>query len=241
MINNLNKDIVIQSYYSNNFESYRVGSKSDNGIMPHRAYCADFWDETIPLILDFLKKHDLKPHHKLLDLGAGAFRSGLALIPYLNSKNYYAIDINKFLLEDGYEYEIIPNNLVEKFPLNNIIICDDYNASDFNTMFDYVWSFSLWTHLGLVECEKSLKQVSKILNPGGIYLTTCFIVSEEEYDSAQIRSSDVEITTFKHMDPFHFTIEQLVVIGNKQGFEVEYCGIGSCCPRNHDVVKFVKK
>ena len=134
------KNCDIQSYYSHNFNRYKT--RYINGsIPPHRQYSADSWEETIPLIREYLKSHGLKPAHKLLDLGAGGLRSGLAFIPYLNSKNFYAIDINKYLLEDGYKHEIVANELQLKFPDDNIKITHDYNATDWGVLFDYVWSF----------------------------------------------------------------------------------------------------
>ena len=142
-----------QSYYSKNFGAYRKMYKN-NKIPPHRLYSADKWEETIPLILEYLKTHGLEPYHKLLDIGAGGLRSALALVPYLDKNNYFAIDINEYLLEDGYKYEIQENNLQEKFPINNIKVTHDYNGEDFNTTFDYAWSFSLWTHLDKNYCEK---------------------------------------------------------------------------------------
>ena len=235
---NLSK-ATYQSYYTTNEDSYR-GRGIMNGVMPHRSFTADFWEETIPLILEYLKRNGLRPEHKILDLGAGSFRSGLALIPYLDDNNYYAIDINRPLLEDGYKYEIVANNLEGKFPLNNIKITHDYNGSDFNVKFDYAWSFSLWTHLDRTECAKCLKEVSEMLVPGGIYLTTCFIVDDEDYHSIQKRISDVCIPTHRDKDPYHHRLKDFVELGNKYGLEVEYLGIGSCCPRKHDVVKFTK-
>ena len=234
------KDSSNQSYYSKNFAHYRNKYKNKD-ILPHRLYTADYWEETIPLILKYLKFHDLKPNHKLLDLGAGGLRSALALVPYLESNNFYAIDINEYLLEDGYKYEIQGNNLQEKFPINHIKVTHDYNGEDFNVKFDYVWSFSLWTHLDLNECDKCLFEISKIIKSGGIYLTTCFIVDNDKYNMIQERISDVVIKTHHSRDPYHHKLQDFIRIGNKNGFDVKYCGIGECCPRKHDVIKFIKR
>lgn len=233
-----------QSYYTRVNDNYRSRHKCRCGCGEtgaHRVYSSCFWEKTIPLILDYLKSHDLKPHHKLLDLGAGGLRSALALVPYLNSKNFYAIDINRYLLEDGYNFEIKANGLQEKFPINHIKVTHDYNGEEFNTKFDYVWSFSLWTHLDISECDKCLYELSKILKVGGVYLTTCFVVNNSEYYGTQTRKSDLIISTHHNKDPYHHKLEDFIEIGTKNGFEVEYCGLGSCCPRKHDVIKFIKK
>tara|TARA_R110000851_G_scaffold243859_2_gene396666 strand:- start:1911 stop:2642 length:732 start_codon:yes stop_codon:yes gene_type:complete len=228
-----------QSYYSRDMEKYR-NQIDKHGPPPHRYYSADFWEDTIPLIRSYLVSNGLKPEHKLLDLGAGGLRSALALVPYLNANNFYAIDINKFLLEDGYKYEIVHNKLDDKFPDCNIKITHDYDATDWGVLFDYVWSFSLWTHLDIGECEKCLSNVSKVLKPGGVYLTTCFIVTNSAYGKTNIVSSDVNIATYSDKDPFHHRLDSFIELGKKYNLEVEWMGIGSCCPRKHDVIKFTK-
>jgi hypothetical protein len=143
IINSNLNNITNQSNYSSNFTNYKLTHNTNNNILPHRVYSADFWEENIPLILEYLKYHGLKPHHKILDLGAGGLRSALALVPYLEPKKFYAIDINQYLLEDGYKFEIEGNGLQEKFLKNHIKVTHDYNGEDFQVRFDYVWSFSL--------------------------------------------------------------------------------------------------
>lgn len=234
-------DSTKQSYYSRDFKNYRVTCNTNKNILPHRVFTADYWEETIPLILEYLKSHNLKPYHKILDLGAGGLRSALSLVPYLDSNNYFAIDINKYLLEDGYKYEIEANGYQEKFPINNIKVTHDFNGEDFNVIFDYIWSFSLWTHLDISECNKCLFELAKILKSGGIYLTTCFIVDNKKYSLSQQRISDVTITTYHYKDPYHHRFDDFIEIANNNGFDIEYCGIGECCPRKHDVIKFIKK
>lgn len=240
MNNNLDKSglIIHNSDYSHNFNAYRY--KNTNGTPQHRYFSADFWEETIPLILSFVRKTGLKPEDKFLDLGSGALRCGLAVIPYLNKENYYAIDINQFLLEDGYNYEIIPNKLDEKFPKKNIIITSDFDATLFNVLFDYVFSFSLWTHLKLSECEKCLKQVSKILKPGGVYFTTCFIVSPDKYYNTNLIKCDINLHTYHNHDPFHHLFDNLSKIGDRYNFKTEYFGQSEMCFRKHDIIKFTR-
>lgn len=224
----------IQSYYSHDFDSYRRRGET------HREYSADFWEKNVSQILSCLKEHGLKPHHKILDLGAGGLRGGLSFIPYLDEKNYYAIDINKYLLEDGYEFEIIPKGWENKFPKNNMKVTHDYNAESFNVKFDYVWSFSLWTHLDADECDKCLSEVSKVLKKGGVYLTTCFVVSPEEYSRPQCRESDVRLATYPDRDPWHHTLNTFKQSAEKHNLKIEYCGIPECAPRKHDMIKFTK-
>jgi cyclopropane fatty-acyl-phospholipid synthase-like methyltransferase len=241
MINNFEKckTCKYQSVYSNNFKKYKL--RTISGILPHREYSGDYWEETIPLIKKYLIFHGLKPDHKLLDLGAGGLRCGLSVVPYLNKNNFYAIDINKYLLEDGYKHEIIANNLQDKFPQTNIKITHDYNSMDWNILFDYIWSFSLWTHLDKLECDKCLCEVSKTLKQGGIYLTTCFIVDDDKYLLPNCVVSDVKIMTHPTKDPYHHCLTYFKEMAEKYNMDMEYMGHNECCPRQHDIIKFIKK
>ena len=67
------------------------------------------------------------------------------------------------------------------------------------------------------------------------------IVNNTEYNNICKRVSDVVITTYPNKDPHHHKLDDFIKMGNKYGFKVEYCGIGNCCPRKHDIVKFIKK
>ena len=168
------------------------------------------------------------------------YRAGLALIPYLDASKYYAIDINKPLLEDGYEFEIISNGLQQKFPRSNIKVTHDYDASNWGVSFDYAWSFSLWTHLDTSECEKCLRAVSKVLKRGGVYLTTCFLVNDEDYEKPNEVVSDVTIRTYHNRNSYHHRLSDFIKMGDRYGLTVEALGKDRCCPRNHDFIKFTR-
>ena len=50
-------------------------------------------------MLKLLKRHGLKPSHRLLDFGCGSLRVGRWLIKYLNRGRYFGIDPNTWLIE----------------------------------------------------------------------------------------------------------------------------------------------
>ena len=85
----------------------------------HRAVIGGMWDELGDLQLDFLKSCGLKPYHRFIDVGAGSFRAGVKLIPYLDAENYYAINAQSSPLEAGYTHEIEKLGLAARFPRAN--------------------------------------------------------------------------------------------------------------------------
>ena len=58
----------------------------------------------------------LRATHKLLDFGCGSLRSGKLFIPFLNQGNYYGLDPNKWLIEDGIDNELGKDILKTKKP-----------------------------------------------------------------------------------------------------------------------------
>ena len=117
------------------------------------------------------------------------------------------------------------------------IIRDSFPVSDLHTLI--IPKRHAETYFDLDEDETG--ELSKVLKIGGIYLTTCFIVNNTEYNNICERVSDVVIRTSPNKDPYHHKLDDFIKMGNKYGFSLEYCGIGNCCPRKHDIVKFIKK
>src|SRR6185437_3621442 len=77
----------------------------------HREVIGGMWDELGALQAAFLIAQGLSPRHVLIDIGAGSFRAGMKLVPYLDAGNYYAIDLQASLLWAGYTREILPAGL----------------------------------------------------------------------------------------------------------------------------------
>lgn len=91
-----------------------------NNRVIHREKVGGLRDEMGKLQFDYLIKNGLKPEHKFLDIACGSFRAGRFLIEYLNTNNYYGIDADFEVIEDGKRYEI--NSFIdEKAPIFYII------------------------------------------------------------------------------------------------------------------------
>ena len=68
----------------------------------HREIVGGLWEEIGELTFKFLKNNaKMTPDIKVLDLGCGCFRCGIRLIEFLNTNNYYGIDINRDLVKAG--------------------------------------------------------------------------------------------------------------------------------------------
>jgi len=118
--------------------------------------------------LELLKDEGLLPSHKFLDLGCGTFRLGLHVIPYLHHGNYYGIDIDQGMIDLGVEKELEPAGLMEYDP--TLYDNGDFNFGYFETAFDFIFAYSVYTHLQPPAMEACFQAVADYLTGDGKFL-----------------------------------------------------------------------
>lgn len=148
--------------------------------------------------LDLLKKHiQMSPNDSVLDIGSGIGRTAVALTTFLNSEGKYeGFDVVKKGVDwcNSKIKRDFPNFNFRYVPLNN----DLYNsietqAVDFQfpyseETFDKSYLFSVFTHMQATEVAHYLKELGRVLKPGGKCLATFFIYNSKT--EAAIASSD---------------------------------------------------
>src|SRR6185436_21166804 len=96
----------------------------------HRELVGGLWEEVGALQFAYLKGRGLLPSHRLLDIGCGALRGGLHFIRYLDTGNYYGMDVNASLIEAG-RRELDEANLADRTP--HLLVTDGFELSPFAT------------------------------------------------------------------------------------------------------------
>lgn len=187
----------------NNYNSILTDEQIKN--KHHRDKIGGLWEKVGNLQIEFLKSKGIKPEHKLLDIGCGCLRGGLKFIDYLSSGNYYGSDINESLIRAG-KIEIQEARLSQKNP--NLIVDDNFDFSAFNTSFDYMIAFSLFTHLHMNLILKCLKNVYSKLNEQGKFYAT-FFIAENDIQDQPISEPPEKIKTSFIMDPFHYSFNEI--------------------------------
>jgi SAM-dependent methyltransferase len=142
----------------------------------HRRRVGSRWDEMGRLQRDFLRDQGLEPGHRLLDVGCGALRGGVALVEYLEDGCYYGVDVNASLIEAGYDREL-PPHLRDRLPRENLRVTERFEC-DFGVPFDYAIAHSLFTHVSLNHVRLCLYQVAKVMPVGGRFFATFFEAPE---------------------------------------------------------------
>lgn len=196
----------------NNYNSTLTDEQIKN--KHHRDKIGGLWEKVGNLQLDFLKSKGLKPEHKLLDIGCGCLRGGINFIDYLNSDNYYGTDINDSLIRAG-RIEIEEAALLHKNA--NLLVDDNFDFNTFNSRFDYMIAFSLFTHLHMNLIIKCLKSAYNNLNINGSLYAT-FFISEHDVQEEPIPHTPKRIKTNFDMDPFHYSLNEIQMMANHIGF-----------------------
>lgn len=127
---------------------------------------------------DLLKAAGMTEDSQVLDIGCGSLRAGRHIIPFLNPGNYFGIEPNTWLIQEGIDNLFEPGVIEDKKP--NF----DYNAkfdlTVFNCKFDYIIAQSIFSHLGPVKIKKCTASAKEVLKPQGIFLAT-FVLGKDNY------------------------------------------------------------
>ena len=123
--------------------------------------------ETPPDILQNIVKTEKVKPCKVIELGCG---TGNYVI-YLSASGFIAtgVDISKTAIE------MAKNSAVKRKVQCNFIVADVLSEmTEVQDTFDFAYDWELLHHIFPQDREKYMKNVYRLLNPGGQYLSVCF-------------------------------------------------------------------
>ncbi len=138
---------------------------------------AHLWKMKRDFQVNFLKEKGLLPSHKLLDIGCGTLRGGIPLIKYLDSGNYYGIEVRDSVLNEG-KRELEEANLASKNP--HLVVFTDFDTLELNAKFDFVFGFSVLIHMEDEIVKKCFSYVGKNLTDTGVFYANVNLNSRSE-------------------------------------------------------------
>jgi len=139
----------------------------------------DFYDVVGADQFVLLTTKGLRDNHSLLDFGCGSLRLGRMAIPYLNSNNYYGIEPEKWLVEEGVNNNLGNDILNVKNPLFNYNA--DFNLDVFEKKFDFIIACSIFSHATKAQIEKALHSAKKVMHNKSIFFAS-FMVGDSDYE-----------------------------------------------------------
>lgn len=139
--------------------------------------------------LDTAIAHGLEPHHNVLDVGCGVGRFAVAVAGYLDqSGSYVGIDNSRKAVRLCRKHI---GSKIESFNFRYIRAFNEHYAANVrhdaaevrfplhSRRFDFVFSNSLFTHLLPADADNYIRQIRRVLAPGGKTLNTMFLLNDE--------------------------------------------------------------
>lgn len=116
--------------------------------------------------INFLQSHGLEKSKKLLDIGCGTLRGGIPLIKFLDTGNYYGIDVRAEVLEEG-RSELKKHKLEHKNP--NLQSFSEFRELNIPISFDIIFAFSVLFHLEDHITKSCFEFVGKHIKEDGVF------------------------------------------------------------------------
>jgi SAM-dependent methyltransferase len=117
------------------------------------------------LQMELLQLEGCVPTSRVLEPGCGCLSAGLRLIEWLDADCYVGIDPNEKLREAALRDPEAKRLVQEKRP--QFLSVGDFDASSLGRKFDFALSHSILSHAAHWQLPLYLKNVSKVLAPGG--------------------------------------------------------------------------
>lgn len=206
-------------------------SDIDQGI--HRLFVGGMWEEIGALQFEFLCAQGLKPHHTLLDVGCGSLRGGIHFVPYLDTGNYYGLDINASLIDAG-KRELAAINALSKEP--HLLVDDQFRFSRFGAQIDYALAISVFSHLYVNHIQRCLIEMKKVLKNDGVFYAT-FFVAPHPLHLDDIHHQPGGVVSHFDQDPFHYALSEIEAMAASVGFRAEHISTWQH-PRNQQMIAF---
>lgn len=172
----------------------------------HRAVVGGAWDEIGDLQRDFLVARGLLPSHVLLDVGCGALRGGVKLIPYLDPGKYWGIDKSDVLLRAGRDIELPRYGLATRQPVDQLVCLPDFEFDTLGTQFDVAIAQSVFTHLSLNRIRRCLARLAPCLKQGARLYASFFEVADGADREGDLRHADGAATSHADRSFYHYAL-----------------------------------
>lgn len=119
----------------------------------------------------------LEETDKVLDFGCGSLRLGRSLIPFLRAGNYYGIDPNMWLMDEGFKWETgadLREVKAPEFSGDDSFSCDVFG----DVKFDFIMAQSIITHAGADNTKAMINSAARALADDGILMLS-YLKGEE--------------------------------------------------------------
>ncbi|SFJ27181.1 class I SAM-dependent methyltransferase [Jannaschia pohangensis] len=179
----------------------------------HRDIVGGRWDETGRAQMALLQAEGLRPHHRLLDVGAGSLRLGCRAVPWLAPGNYWATDASRALMLRGRATEMAEP---ERLPEDYLIEDTEFAFPGVPQDIDFILAFAVFTHLPTAFLAVALANARARFPGVQAFLFTVFFGPEGHGPHRQ----DDGVVTHAARPPYHVTRAGLSRVVAEAGFDM---------------------
>lgn len=140
----------------------------------HRVHVgpADVYDQMSAMQFNLLTYLGLREDHYLLDIGCGSLRAGRLFVPYLKPGQYFGIEPEEWLLQEGIDKEV-GRSMIElrrpSFSSNR-----EFRLSVFDQKFDFIMAQSIFSHASEQQLRRCFSEAKTVMKPDAMFAATFF-------------------------------------------------------------------
>lgn len=205
----------------------------------HRQLIGGMWDEIGQLQLDFLVAQGVQPTDRLLDIGCGALRGGVKLIPFLAPGNYWGIDNNALLLQVGCDIELARSKLQGRQPREQLVCLKDFEFATLDMTFDIALAQSVFTHFSLNRIRRCLARLAPHLRPGARLFASFFELPEGADNEETLRHGEDGPNSYSDRPFFHYSLADFNFVVRDLPLNVRRIGAWGH-PRGQNMLEFTR-
>ncbi|GII55843.1 methyltransferase [Planotetraspora thailandica] len=206
----LTRDARLRSTTKDHVSYYREVMRSDieemtaaGAIGSHRRKS---WLRVGRMQFEYLVKHGLTPHDRVLDIGCGNLRLGWRLIDHLEAGHYHGVDISPEILLAAAD-TLAERGLQHKLPHLSLVKDLKFAALP-DAYFTVVHAHSVFSHSPVEVIDECLGHVGRILHPAGFFDFTFDRTEKAEHHVLR--------------EDFYYRTETLVRLAEQHGLRAEF-------------------
>ena len=222
------RDAWLRLHSPDHLSYYRAVMRSDAARSHHAAVGSktmDSWLKIGQMQFDYLLGHGLKPDQRMLEIGCGNLRAGRLFIDYLDSGNYYGIDISPDILLAAQD-TIVEFGLQRKLP--HLSVVRDMGLAFLpDGQFDVIHAHSVFSLSPIEVIGECLAHVGRIMAPGAIF---DFTFDRTEGTEHQVLHED-----------FYYRTETLIALAASHGLQAQFMDDWEQLPHDQSKIRVTRR
>ncbi|MFG1947040.1 class I SAM-dependent DNA methyltransferase [Nonomuraea sp. NPDC048826] len=224
----LSRDTWLRLRTRDHVAYYRAVMKDDTARSPEGAVGSHThrrWLALGQMQFDYLVEHGLKPECRMLEIGCGNLRAGRLFIDYLETGNYYGIDISPDILMAAQD-TLAEHGLADKLP-HLTPVRDLRFAFMPSGHFDVVHAHSVFSHSPIEVIDECFAHVGRVMKPHGWFDFTFDRTEGKEHHVLR--------------EDFYYRTETLVALAARHGLDAVFMDDWERLPHKQSKIRVTRR